>query len=110
MSSSEQNRRLVDGVKTAFKKGASDARKAASQTVPKVKSLFAQTAYGIAYTISYGAIFSVSLAKERTPDPVKSGWKDGAKEGHESACETADNLKKEPEATVPPIVEPGTAS
>src|SRR5205085_1453798 len=64
----------------AVKKSTSDARHAASQAVPAVRSVIAQSVYVIAYYTSFGVVFTAAALSRVTPTDNAFGYgiRDGA--------------------------------
>src|SRR6266496_1052836 len=66
-------RRAFESLRDAIRKGAEDARTAAEEAIPKVKSAVAGAAYWTAYGAAFAAVFQWTFAKGLTPEPIKSG-------------------------------------
>jgi hypothetical protein len=64
----------------AVKQSTSDARQAASQAVPAVRSAVAKTVYTVSYYTSYGVVFTALTAMRLTPleNALGYGLRDGA--------------------------------
>ena len=78
----------------AIRKGAEDARTAAEQAIPKVKSAAAGAAYWTAYGVSFAAVFHWALAAGFTPESLKSGVRDGVQCGREAAEKWIEKLRQ----------------
>src|SRR5260221_572663 len=89
-SQQEPGKCIMDSLGSAMRKGAEDARKAAEEAIPKVKSATSDAAYWMAYGISFAAVFQWTAAKNLTPECVKSGYRDGVKAGREAAEKSVD--------------------
>ncbi len=69
----------------AFRAAAADARKAATEAAPKIKTTFAQAGYDISYAAGFTAVFGITLLRELLPNPLKQGFAEGADQGRAAA-------------------------
>jgi len=90
-------RDLGDSVKRAFQAGTSDARKAAKDAVPQARQEFEKGLHDIAYGVTYLASFGVALAREITPEPVNSGFREGSEAGRKAAENLMEKRRQEEE-------------
>ena len=86
-------RRVLDALRDALRKGAADARTAAEKAIPKVKSAAAGAGYWTAYGVSFAAVFQWTLAKGLAPESLKSGFRDGVKAAEDAAQRWTDKLR-----------------
>jgi hypothetical protein len=102
---------VFDSLASALRKGADDARKQAEEAMPKIKAAAADAAYWTAYAVSFAAVFQWTLVKQFTPESVKKGGRDGAREGKKAAEDWTNELrrKKETASTPPPMQAAGPA-
>ena len=87
-------RPALNSLRDAIRKGAEDARTAAEQTIPNVKSAAASAAYWTAYGVSFAAVFHWALATGFTPESLKSGVRDGVQCGREAAAKWIETLRQ----------------
>jgi hypothetical protein len=96
----EAGKCMLNSLASAMRKGAEDAGKAAEEAIPKVKAAASDTAYWMAYGVSFAAVFQWTVAKSFTPECVKSGYRNGVKAGREAAEKWVDSVKhRKPETT-----------
>ncbi len=88
---------LLDSLGNAIRKGAEDARTAAEDAIPKVKSAAAGAVYWTAYGVSFAAVFQWSLAKGLAPECLKSGLRDGVTGRREAAEKWIQKLRQRKE-------------
>ena len=74
----------------AVKKSTSDARRAASQAIPAVRSAFAQGVYVVTYYASFGVVFAALAVSRVTPMENAFGYgiRDGAAAAHDATGKT----------------------
>jgi hypothetical protein len=70
----------------AVKKSTSDARRAASQAVPAVRSALAQSVYVVTYYTSFGVVFAALALSRVTPMDNAFGY--GVRDGAAAARDT----------------------
>jgi hypothetical protein len=105
---------VFDALYSAVRRGAEQARKEAEAAFPKIKSAAADAAYWTAYGASFAAVFQWTVVKHLTPQPVKSGLRDGIKTGREAAENWVAEMKRR--NTAPPVLltappaEPGSVN
>jgi hypothetical protein len=97
-SEQETRQRPFDAFFSAMRDGAEDARKAAAQAIPKIKSAAANALYWSTYGVSYAAVFQWTVAKHFTPESVKTGARDGVKAGREAAEQWIEKLRNRKDA------------
>lgn len=98
---------LFDSASSAFREGAEDAKRAAKEAIPKLKSAAADAVYWAGYGVAYAAVFQWTVAKQLTPESLKAGWRDGVKAGRTAAENWMDNLKQR---KVDPTADPSAAA
>jgi hypothetical protein len=89
----------------AMKKNASDARDAASQAVPALRSALGKAIYGAGYYASYGAIFAVNRlapAISVLADGVNDGVAAARDAGRTSAARVGSGAKRRVRSRRPP--------
>jgi hypothetical protein len=111
-SRQERGRRFFEDLSTAVRRGAEDARRAAEEAIPKVKTAAADAAYWTAYGVSFAAVFEWTVLKQITPDCVKTGCNDGVRAGREAAQNWFNRMRqpKSQPATPPPSSGPAGES
>ncbi len=98
---------LLGALGNAIQKGAEDARSAAENAIPKVKSAAKGAVYWTAYGVSFAAVFQWTLAKGLAPECLKSGLRDGVIGGREAAETWIEKLRQRKENAADPA--PGQA-
>jgi|SRR5437867_623048 len=88
---------VLDALGSAIRKGGEDARTAAENAIPKVKSATTGAVYWTAYGISFAAVFQWTLAKGLAPECLKSGLRDGVDGGREAAEKWIEKLRRRKE-------------
>jgi len=76
---------LKDAVKQAWGDGASKARAAAEESVPKAKSAVEKAAYEFVYEIAYGTSFASAVVSQVVPDILKRATTSGSEAGRQAA-------------------------
>ncbi|MCB1237830.1 MAG: hypothetical protein KDM91_22380, partial [Verrucomicrobiae bacterium] len=84
-ASREAFEELSEALKKAFRAGASDAKKAIDEAVPRTKEDFSKGLHDIAYGLSYLVAFGAEMARQVTPDSVESGIAEGSAAGRDAA-------------------------
>jgi hypothetical protein len=93
----------------AVKKSTSDARYAASQAVPAVRSALAQGVYVVTYYTSFGAVFAALAVSRMTPMDNAFGY--GIRDGAVAARDARSNSSGRPaKAAVRPTARKRTES
>lgn len=76
---------LKDAVRKAWEAGASKARDAADEAIPKTKGAIEKAAYEVVYELAYGATFASTVVGHLVPDVLRKASKSGATAGEEAA-------------------------
>lgn len=95
--------RALDSVMTAVRTGADDARKAAEEAIPKIKSAAWKATYWTAYSVSFAAAFQWAL--------VRAGGSEGLKAGREAAEGWFERIRQRnaaQSASYPALIGPAT--
>jgi hypothetical protein len=93
---SNPGRGLFESLRSGLNAGAEQARKAAEEAAPKIKTAVSDATYWFGFGVSYAAVFSYVLAKDLAPGGMKAGFSDGAEAAKKKAEEFAENLKATP--------------
>jgi len=94
---SQPETRVLGALSSGIRQGAEDARIAAENALPKVKSAAAGAVYWTAYGVSFAAVFQRSLAKGLAPESLKSGVRDGVKAAEAAAQKWIEKLSQRKE-------------
>lgn len=76
---------MFDSVRDALNEGARQARTAAEEAVPRIKTALADATYWVGYSVSFAAVFSYTVATELAPEVLKAGARDGSQAGKRAA-------------------------
>jgi hypothetical protein len=68
-------------VACALRRGKDDAKSAAGEALPKIKSALSKAACHAAYGLSFAAAFQWAFLKNACPDILKTASRDGASNG-----------------------------
>jgi hypothetical protein len=83
--SNQPPKALAEGLISAIRDGTHRAQATAERALPAVKSAAGEAVYWTAFGVTFAAVFSWVLAREITPDSVKTRFQDGLKAGKGSA-------------------------
>jgi hypothetical protein len=94
---------VLEDIAGSVRRGAADARVAAENTIPYVRSAVGTGVYWLCYGLSFGAVYTAELAMQVVPDdsPIRRGFEDGARDAHEArAPRTAHEVADPEPATI----------
>jgi len=106
----QSERRVLDALRNALRRGAEDGKTTAEKAIPKVKSAAADVIYWTAYGASFAAAFQWALAKGLAPESLKSGLRDGVQGGREAAEKWLVRLRQRKEKATAASPEPTSPS